>query len=100
MELLEDTGVLAFKPISFPMVTNLQWDTSTDTLFPDPSSYRRLIGRLLYLTITHPSLSYAIQCLSQFMSTPHQCHMEAAHRLLRYLKATLGQGLSSVLHQT
>ena len=48
----------------------------------DPASYRRLIGRLLYLTITRPDLSYAIQTLSQFMSNPHTMHLQAAERVL------------------
>jgi len=33
----------------------------------DASQYWRLVGRLIYLTITHPELCYAFRILSQFM---------------------------------
>ncbi|RVW80987.1 putative mitochondrial protein [Vitis vinifera] len=71
-------------------------------LVSDPASYRRLIGRPLYLTITRPDLAYAVQALNQFMSNPHSTHLQATERVLRYIKATPGQGLflkaSSDLH--
>ena len=70
----------------------------TSPPLPDPASFRRL----LYLTLTRPDLSYAIHTLSQFMSNPHTLHMQAAERVLRYIKATPGQRLllraDSTLH--
>jgi hypothetical protein len=102
LEILEDTGLLAAKPSKFPMESNLKLSTSNGDLFADPASYRRLVGRLFYLTITRPDISYSMQILSQFMANPQQPHMDAATRVLRYLKSSPGQGLfyssSSVSH--
>lgn len=49
-----------------------------------------MIGKLLYLTITKPNLSYFVNRLSQFLSTPRVTHMQAAHHVLQYVKATVG----------
>jgi hypothetical protein len=62
-------------------------------LIADSSSYRRLVGKMIYLTITKPDLSYAVQVLSQFMDKPRTSHLDAAHRVLRYIKQSPGQGI-------
>ncbi|KAF5449776.1 hypothetical protein F2P56_030188, partial [Juglans regia] len=64
-----------------------------DDLLPDPGLYRRLVGRLIYLTITRPDIVYAVNTLSQFMHAPRVPHMTAATRVLRYLKGCPGQGI-------
>lgn len=61
--------------------------------FADPSQYRRLIGRLVYLLNTRPELSFSIHLLSQFMNKPRVAHWEAALRMVRYLKGSPGQGI-------
>ncbi|GAU43620.1 hypothetical protein TSUD_185130 [Trifolium subterraneum] len=55
--------------------------------------YRRLIGRLLYLTHTRPDITYTVSKLSQFLAKPSTEHMLAAIHVLKYLKQSLGQGL-------
>lgn len=75
------------------MDSNLKLSRDDGSLLANPTSYRRLIGRLLYLTITIPDITYSVQVLSQFMSTPRQPHLDAATRILWYLKNAPGQGL-------
>ncbi|XP_057437891.1 uncharacterized mitochondrial protein AtMg00810-like [Lotus japonicus] len=93
LDLIEEAGLLASQPVSTPMVPGTKFPALTDQPFSDISGYRRLIGRLLYLTNTMPDLSFAVSTLSQFLSTPMKEHHEAAMRILRYLKQQPGQGL-------
>jgi hypothetical protein len=93
LEIIEDTGLLASKPVTFPMESNLKLSCTYGDLLQDATSYRRVVGRLLYLTLTRPDISYSVQVLSQFMDSPRQPHMNAIVRVVRYLKSTHAQGL-------
>ncbi|KAG6424827.1 hypothetical protein SASPL_115247 [Salvia splendens] len=70
-------------------------DPIRDTGHPmkDPSKYRRQIGRLLYLCITRPDITFAVHKLSKYVSKPCDEHWEATKKILRYLKRTPGYGL-------
>ncbi|XP_042041447.1 uncharacterized mitochondrial protein AtMg00810-like [Salvia splendens] len=84
MDLVNDAGLLGCKPSSTPMDSTKILQLDSGTLMEDPSKYRRLIGRLLYLWIHK---------LSQFVSKPCVDHWNAAEKVLRYLKKTPGYEL-------
>lgn len=59
----------------------------------DTARYQRLVGRLIYLSHTRPDIAFAVSLVSQFMHSPHEEHLEAVYRILRYLKSAPGRGL-------
>ncbi|KAK7393209.1 hypothetical protein VNO78_21739 [Psophocarpus tetragonolobus] len=93
LDLLFDTGMLACKPASTPINYTARLHSASGVPLHDPSPYRRLVGRLIYLTTTRPDIAFAVQQLSQYMSAPTDVHLKAAFRTLRYLKQAPGSGL-------
>ncbi|KAF5460182.1 hypothetical protein F2P56_020069 [Juglans regia] len=93
LDILSNAGFLGTHPLKLPMDQNLKLRKDDSTVLSDPLPYRRLVGRLIYLTITRPDISYVIHVLSQFMTTPSSSHLHAAQQVLRYIKNVPGQGL-------
>ncbi|XP_019158346.1 PREDICTED: uncharacterized protein LOC109155074 [Ipomoea nil] len=92
-ELLRKAGLESCKPLATPM-TNATADASGESSpLEDPSVYRQLVGSLMYLLLTHPDLSFAVNRLCQFMHNPTQDNWAAVKRVLRYVKGTLHLGL-------
>ncbi|XP_055830891.1 uncharacterized mitochondrial protein AtMg00810-like [Solanum dulcamara] len=105
LELILESGLEGAKPACTPLemnqkLTSVQYDehiyktvAEDDKLLTDPTKYQRLVGRLLYLTMTRPALAFSVQVLSQFMHSPKQSHMDVALRVVIYVKEAPGLGL-------
>ncbi|GKD38771.1 uncharacterized mitochondrial protein-like protein, partial [Tanacetum coccineum] len=93
LDILQDSGLQGCRPSPFHREPNLKLDKGKEEEKIDASRYRRLVGRLLYLQVTHSDIAYSVSILSQFVGDPRRTHMEAANKVLRYLKATVGQGI-------
>ena len=63
LDLLSEIGKLATKPCQSPMAQSLHL-TRKGELFEDLERYRRLVGKLNYLTVTSPDISYSISVVS------------------------------------
>ena len=93
LDILADFGTLGSRPTSCPMKQHLKLTPEDGVLLFDPSPYRRLVGRLIYLTITRPDISFSINILSQFMQAPREPHSQVALHVLHYLKSSPGHEL-------
>eukprot|EP00257_Ricinus_communis_P018410 XP_015577124.1 uncharacterized protein LOC107261550 [Ricinus communis] len=81
------------QPSKFPMEMNLKLTNHEGDILHDPARYRRLVGRLIYLTITRPDITYSVNILSQFIHAPRKTHWDAALQVIKYLKGSPGLGL-------
>jgi hypothetical protein len=92
LEIIKDAGLLGAAPINTPMERGLKLSDKSE-LLKNPERYRRLVGILIYLTVSRPNITYSVHILSRFMHQPRKDHWEAALRVVRYLKSAPGQGL-------
>jgi hypothetical protein len=81
------------KPISIPLEQNVKLSVDERDLVEDTTMYRRIVGSLIYMTITRLDLSYAFGVVNQFMQTPQRPHLDVMRRILRYIKHTLQCGI-------
>ena len=90
LEVINDVGMLGCKLVKTPMEINLKLNKDEGELLNHAGMYRRLIKRLLFLTISRPNIIYSVHRLSQFTSKPREPHLKKAYRMIQYLKGTLG----------
>nr|GEU50924.1 hypothetical protein [Tanacetum cinerariifolium] len=93
LDLLKDAGLTTAKPTPFPLPQNMKLSLDKGAPISDPESYRGLVRRLLYLSMTRPDISYDVQHLSQLVSSPKEPRLQATTHLLRYLKGSINKGL-------
>ncbi|GJT01388.1 ribonuclease H-like domain-containing protein [Tanacetum coccineum] len=96
LELLSEYGLLACKPAATPLQQNnvLSFEeTKNDKFLPSTTEYQKLVGKLIYLSVTRPDIAYDVHCLSQHMHAPLQSHFSVGLRVLRFLKQAPSTGV-------
>ena len=88
--------MLGCKPASTPMEANVNLWCDNSHLLNDPRQYRRLIGKLIYLTVIRPNITFAVGVLSRFMQQPREVYWTAA---LAYIKCSPEKGLLYKKHE-
>lgn len=64
MDIVYDSGMDGCIPPKLPFPKGIQLSTDQGILLEDAKPYRRLIGKLLYLNLSRPNLSFYVQQLS------------------------------------
>ncbi|XP_020243321.1 uncharacterized protein LOC109821552 [Asparagus officinalis] len=75
------------------MEVNIDLWCDDTSLLDDVGRYRRLVGKLIYLTVTRPDITFAVGVLSRFMHKPREVNWTAALKILAYIKSCPGKGL-------
>ncbi|XP_019255950.1 PREDICTED: uncharacterized protein LOC109234420 [Nicotiana attenuata] len=93
MDLLSEFNCMQYSALTSPLDSTVKLSADEGPLLPDPSHFRKLKGKLNYLTNTRPDISYNVQHLSQYMQNPREPHLKAAYHVLRYLKGDPNLGI-------
>lgn len=70
MNIIEESGMAGARPVYTPIQPRHNLALAKGSILKDVMKYGRLVGRLVYLTITRPDLVYAVHILSQFVNEP------------------------------
>ena len=84
--LLAEIGKIGCKLVFTPMDPNHKLGEDKEESMVDKRMYQRLVGRLIYLAHTRPGIAYLMSVISQFMHDPREPNLQAAYRVLHYLR--------------
>ncbi|MEM1007427.1 MAG: reverse transcriptase domain-containing protein, partial [Myxococcota bacterium] len=78
------------KKVTTPLQASLRLDLPCDSPTIDPSTYKRLLGSILYVAVaTRPDIAFACSHLARFSTDPRSVHYEQALRVLQFLVNTV-----------
>ena len=92
-EVLKRFGMEDCKAVMSPMVPGYKAGQNEDSNRVDETYYKQMVGSLMYITTTRPDVMFAASFISRFMAKPKEIHLQAAKRVLRYLKGTVDYGI-------
>ena len=90
--LLKRFNMLDISSASTPMTTTTKLDQHQGDEV-DVTSYRGMIGSLLYLTASRSDIMYATYLCARFQAQPREPHLIAVKRIFWYLKGNPDLGL-------
>lgn len=91
--LIEKFGLLGCKAVKTPSSTTDKIRKDETGKRVDQTTYRSMIGSLLYLTASRPDIMQSVCVCARYQSDPRESHLIAVKRIIRYLSGTVNCGL-------
>ncbi|XP_019054852.1 PREDICTED: uncharacterized protein LOC109115361 [Nelumbo nucifera] len=92
-EVLKRFGMFESKSVSSPIVPGFKMSRDDHGVIVDETYFKQMVGSLMYLTATRPDIMFSVSLISRYMAKPTELHLQAAKRILRYLKGTTNYGI-------
>ncbi|GJW49900.1 retrovirus-related pol polyprotein from transposon TNT 1-94 [Tanacetum coccineum] len=92
IELLKKHGMDECVSMSTPMATKRLYANLQGTLI-DQMTYHRMIGGLMYLTVSRPDIAFATFVCDRYQARPLVKHLKEVNRIFQYLRQSYNMGL-------
>ncbi|GJV32036.1 retrovirus-related pol polyprotein from transposon TNT 1-94 [Tanacetum coccineum] len=92
IELLKKHGLDECVSMSTPMATE-RLDADLQGTPTDQTTYRRMIGGLMYLIASRPDIAFATFVCARYQARPTVKHLKEVKRIFRYLRQSYNMGL-------
>ncbi|PNX85069.1 retrotransposon-related protein [Trifolium pratense] len=93
LEVLRRFGMEGSNSVHNPIVPGFKICKDKEGVKVDATFFKQVVGSLMYLTTTRPDLMFVVSLISRYMAQPTELHLQAAKRVLRYLKGTADFGI-------
>ncbi|KAH9656846.1 hypothetical protein KPL70_022833 [Citrus sinensis] len=92
-EVLERFGMEHCNPVKNHIVPGCRLVKDEGGAKVNSTTYKKMVGSLMYLTATRPDLMYVVSLISRFMEALTELHQQVVKRIFRYLKGTTEMGI-------
>lgn len=91
--LIQKFGLESAKDKRSPLSTSTKITKDESGKDVDVKLYRSMIGSLLYLTASHPDISFSVGVCARYQAHPKEIYLHAVKGILKYIKGTTGLGI-------
>jgi hypothetical protein len=77
------------KLVPSPLKSGVKLISTCTSLEFDSPLYHQSVGSLLYLTHTHPNISFVVGLVARYMQTPHEIYYKSVKMIHRYVQGTI-----------
>ncbi|KAJ9558844.1 hypothetical protein OSB04_013458 [Centaurea solstitialis] len=92
-DILKKYNLESAKIMKTPMSPSCALDSDPDGKAVDVTTYRGMIGSLMYLTASRPDITFSTCLCARYQSKPKESHLKVVKCIFRYLKGTVNLGL-------